>query len=106
MNPSSPRRRLVALALCLLFTSQTTFTQTTKRRAASTVAAVPSCDQQRAIALVQQQASEAKSFERPVGQITVMTRAAELLWPYNQEAARAVFADAFQLATTHFLAKG
>ncbi|HJR07914.1 MAG TPA: hypothetical protein VJ842_11680 [Pyrinomonadaceae bacterium] len=104
MNPSSPRR-LFTLALCLLFTSQTTFTQTTKKRAASNVAA-PTCDQQRAIALVQQQASEAKSFERPVGQITVMTRAAELLWPYNQDAARAIFAEAFQLATTHFLAKG
>jgi hypothetical protein len=104
VNPSSPHR-LVSLVLCLLFTSQTAFTQTTKKRVASTVAA-PACDQQRAIALVQQQAADAKSFERPVGQITVMTRAAELLWPYNQEAARAIFADAFQLATTHFLAKG
>lgn len=108
MNPSSSHR-LFALALCLLFTAQTAFTQTNskpKRRDAVSVAAAPVCDQQRALALVQQQAAEAKSFERPVGQITVMTRAAELLWPYNQEAARAIFADAFQLATTHFLAKG
>lgn len=104
MNPSS-LRRLSVLALSLLFTAQTTFTQTTKKRAPSNVAAI-ACDQQRALALVQQQAAEAKSFERPVGQITVMTRAAELLWPYNQDAARAIFADAFQLATTHFLAKG
>lgn len=105
MNPSSPRR-LAPLALCLLLTAQTTFTQTTKNPKRNPVAAAVACDQTRALALVQQQASEAKSFERPVGQIAVMTRAAELLWPYNQEAARAVFADAFQLATTHFLAKG
>ena len=106
MNPSSPRR-LFALALCLLLSTQAAFTQTTKNpNKNSTVAAAPVCDQQRALALVQQQAAEAKTFERPVGQITVMTRAAELLWPYHQEAARTVFADAFQLATTHFLAKG
>ncbi|HEX8422128.1 MAG TPA: hypothetical protein VF634_01890 [Pyrinomonadaceae bacterium] len=107
MNPSSSHR-LFALALCLLFTAQTTFTQTTNKtpKGSAASAAAVACDQPRALALVQQQAADAKSFERPVGQITVMTRAAELLWPYNQEAARAVFADAFQLATTHFLAKG
>jgi hypothetical protein len=104
VNPSSPRR-LVALALCLLCTTQTAFAQTTKTpNKNSTIAAA--CDQQRALALVQQQAAEAKSFERPVGQITVMTRAAELLWPYNQDAARAIFADAYELAAKYFLAKG
>jgi hypothetical protein len=104
LNPSSssPRRSL-ALALCLLFTAQTTFTQTGGNHPA---AAAPGCDQQRAIALVQQQATDAKSFEKPLGQITVMTRAAELLWPYNQEAARAALAEAFDLATKYFLANG
>jgi hypothetical protein len=103
LKPSSSPRRPLTLALCLLFTAQANFTQTTKNRANS---AAPACDEQRAIALVQQQATDAKSFEKPLGQITVMTRAAELLWPYNQEAARAVFADAFDLATKYFLAKG
>ncbi|HEY9404916.1 MAG TPA: hypothetical protein VIQ24_19825 [Pyrinomonadaceae bacterium] len=102
MNPSSPLRPLVRIALCLLVAFNTTFSQTAKNRNN----AAPACDQTRALALVQQQAAEAKSFERPVGQITVMTRAAELLWPYNQEAARGVFADAFELATKYFLAKG
>jgi hypothetical protein len=104
VNPSSSRR-LVALALCLLLTTQTTFTQTTKNPKRNAVVAV-ACDQQRALALVQQQAAEAKSFERPVAQITVMTRAAELLWPYNQDAARAIFAEAYELAAKYFLAKG
>jgi len=103
VNPSSPHR-LFALALSLLFTAQTTFTQTTNKTPKGNAAAA--CDQQRALALVQQQAAEAKSFQHPVGQITVMTRAAELLWSYQQEAARAVLADAFELATKHFLAKG
>jgi hypothetical protein len=105
VNPSSSPRRTLFVALCLLVAAGTTFSQTAKNRNHN-AAAAPACDQPRALALVQQQAAEAKSFEQPVGQITVMTRAAELLWPYNQEAARAVFADAFQLATTHFLAKG
>jgi hypothetical protein len=105
VNPSSSRR-LFALALCLLCAAPSTFTQTTKKRAATTANAPVSCDQQRALALVQQQAAEARSFEQPLGQISVMTRAAELLWPYDQAAARAVLADAFQRATTHFLAKG
>ncbi|HEY1403615.1 MAG TPA: hypothetical protein VGB05_05775 [Pyrinomonadaceae bacterium] len=102
MNPSSPRRPL-ALALCLLFMAHPTFTQTTKNR---TETPAPACDQQRAVTLVQQQAADAKSFEKPLGQITVMTRAAELLWPYNQEASRATLAEAFDLATKYFLAKG
>ncbi len=103
MNLSPSPCRSLALALCLLFTAQTTFTQTGRNRPAS---AAPACDQQRAIALVQQQAADAKSFEKPLGQITVMTRAAELLWPYNQEAARATLAEAFDLATKYFLANG
>lgn len=108
MNPSSQSiRRTLSVALCLLVAANAAFSQTAKNRNnAAAAAAAPACDQPRALALVQQQAAEAKSFEQPVGQITVMTRAAELLWPYNQESARAVFADAFQLATTHFLAKG
>jgi hypothetical protein len=101
VNPSSPRRPL-AIALGLLVAVTPVFSQTPRSRQTP----APACDQARALALVQQQAAEAKSFERPVGQITVMTRAAELLWPYNQEAARAVFADAYQLAAKYFLAKG
>jgi hypothetical protein len=101
VNPSSPRRTFV-IALCLLVTLNPAFSQTAKNPGHAALA----CDQPRALALVQQQAAEAKSFERPVGQIAVMTRAAELLWPYNQEAARAVFAEAYELASRHFQAKG
>lgn len=107
MKSSSPRC-FVALALCLLLTAHTTFTQTTKRRAtpAAAAPAAPDCDRQRALALVQQQAADARSFEKPLGQLNVMTRAAELLWPYDEDAARAIFTDAFELATKYFLAKG
>lgn len=66
----------------------------------------PACDQQRALALVEQQAEEARSFAPSASQITVMIRAADLLWPYRQEQARATFAEAFDLAVEHFRQRG
>jgi hypothetical protein len=69
-------------------------------------AAAPVCDQQRALALVEQQVAEARSFEPSAQQITVMIRAADLLWPYKREQARAVFAEAFDLAAAYFRQRG
>jgi hypothetical protein len=64
------------------------------------------CDDQRAVALVQQQVAEARSFEKPVAQISVMTRAADLLWAYREDAARAIFTESFDLASKYFAQKG
>ena len=44
------------------------------------------CDEQRAVALVRQQAEEAKSFEASAGQIRVLLKAGDLLWPREEEA--------------------
>ena len=74
------------------------------KNASATPAVV--CDDQRAVALVQQQVSEARSFEKPVAQISVMTRAADRLWAYREDAARAVFTEAFDLASKYFAQKG
>lgn len=68
--------------------------------------APPGCDEQRALLLVQQQAAEARGFEDAVAQISVMTRAADLLWGHRRDAARAVFGEAFDLATKHYQKKG
>ena len=64
------------------------------------------CDSSRAVAVVQTQLSEAKAFADPLKRIAVMTRAADLLWPYEQETARAVFSDAFDLASAYFRERG
>jgi hypothetical protein len=70
-------------------------------------AAPPACDQVRALALVEQQATDAKSFdEDPAGQIAILLRAADLLWPYKQEAAHNVFNDAYTLAVEYFKRRG
>ncbi|HVF41738.1 MAG TPA: hypothetical protein VM936_01935 [Pyrinomonadaceae bacterium] len=64
------------------------------------------CDPSRAVAVVETQLSEAKAFADPLKRIAVMTRAAGLLWPYERESARAVFSDAFDLASAYFRERG
>ncbi|MDQ3134953.1 MAG: hypothetical protein M3Q76_09130 [Acidobacteriota bacterium] len=68
--------------------------------------ALPVCDRERALLLVRQQAMEAKSFENRVAQISTLTRAADLLWPFAQDEARALFTQAFTLAVQHFRERG
>lgn len=64
------------------------------------------CDQARAAALVRQQAEEAKSFEASAGQIGVLVKAADLLWPRDEEAARGLFSAAFDLAAKYYRQRG
>jgi hypothetical protein len=64
------------------------------------------CEPSRAVALVGEQLSEAKAFADPVKRISVMTRAAGMLWPRERAQARAVFAEAFELASRHYRERG
>jgi hypothetical protein len=50
--------------------------------------------------------SEAKAFDNPVKHIGVMTRAAGMLWPRERAQARAVFTEAFELASRHYRERG
>lgn len=60
------------------------------------------CDPVRAAALVREQLSEAKAFDSPARRISVMTRAAELLWPHEKQSARDIFTEAYDLAVKDF----
>lgn len=64
------------------------------------------CDEQRALALIRQQAEDAKSFEPSAGQLGVLVKAGDLLWTRDEEAARALFAVAFDLATKYYRERG
>src|SRR5687768_9426874 len=64
------------------------------------------CEPSRAVALVGEQLSEAKAFDSPAKRIGVMTHAAELLWVREQAQARAVFTEAFELASRHYRERG
>src|ERR1051325_4951006 len=60
------------------------------------------CDSARAVSLVETQLSEAKMFERVERRLSVMTRAADLLWPYERDTAREIFRQAYDLADKDF----
>jgi hypothetical protein len=107
-NPGSPRRSNVAALLLLAPLFAAPFAPRAAHAQAKTEAEKPAvfCDQMRAVLLVEQQLSEAKAFENPVKRIAVMVSGADLLWPHQEERARAVFAEAFELASAHFREKG
>lgn len=93
----------IALALSFITLSQQSIAQTTRQ---AENAPAPVCDQQRALLLVKQQVDESKTLDEPVARITILIRAADLLWRYEREGARAVFTEAFELATQHFRQRG
>lgn len=64
------------------------------------------CDQQRALQLIEQQAAEAKVLDKPIQRISIMARAADLLWPLAQDKARALFSDAYEQASAYYLQQG
>ena len=59
----------------------------------------PLCTRDNALDMVKQQIDLTKTFNDPGRRITVLIRAADVLWPYQQDRARAVFTEAFELAT-------
>src|SRR5215210_4781650 len=98
--PSHFTRALFLLALCLL--------PAVARAQVKKEADRPKvfCEPSRALALVGEQLTEAKAFDNPVKRIAVMTRAADLLWPRERAQARAVFAEAFELASSQYRERG
>jgi hypothetical protein len=99
---SQSKRKLALLlfALCLL--------PAAARAQAKEQAEKPKvfCEPSRAVALVGEQLSEAKAFDNPVKRVAVMTRAAGMLWPRERAQARAVFTEAFELASRLYRERG
>src|SRR5947209_7583583 len=100
-----------ALCGCVILSVLCAFAVTPDKSASAQVRATPagvnsSCSRDTALALVQQQVEASKLFDDQVKHIAVLIRAADLLWVYQQERARAVFAQAFELAAANFKEKG
>lgn len=90
------------LSLCLVATlSTSSFAQEKKGLTSS-----PSCNPENAFAILERQTAATKTFDDQVERIAVLIRAADLLWPLQQENARAVFTEAFELAKQHYKEKG
>ena len=64
----------------------------------SDAAKSPLCNRENALEIIKQQVESTKNFNNSIRRITVLIRAADLLWPYQQDKARAVFNEAFELA--------
>ncbi len=96
--PSHPARRrtLFLLALSLL----PAYAGAQARREAEGPKVF--CEPARALALVGEQLTEAKAFDSPARRISLMTRAAELLWPFERQTARDIFTEAYDLAAKDF----
>ena len=65
-----------------------------------------SCSRDGALEIIQQQIALSKTFDNSVQRITVLIRAADLLWAFHQDKARAAFAESFDLAVQNFKEKG
>ena len=64
----------------------------------SAAATSPLCSRENALDMIKAQVDFTKTFNDSVRRISVLIRAADLLWPYEQDKARAVFTEAFELA--------
>lgn len=64
------------------------------------------CNQESALEIITQQLDATRTFDDLVQRIAVLVSAADLLWPYQQEKARATFTEAFDLGEQEFKAKG
>lgn len=56
------------------------------------------CNRNDALEMMRQQIDVTRTFDNAVRRITVLIRAADLLWPFQQDKARAAFTEAFELA--------
>lgn len=57
------------------------------------------CSQDNAFEIIKQQVDLTRTLSNTVRRITVLVRAGDLLWPYEPDKSRAVFTEAFELAT-------
>src|SRR6185369_12982784 len=64
------------------------------------------CTRDNAVDIAKQQILITRTFDNPLQRIAVLLRAADLLWPQDQEKSVAAFMEAFDLAVQNFNEKG
>ena len=95
-QPKMPARvYAIALVVCIL--GPQVFAQSKSTGAGKS----PLCTRDNALDMIKQQADLTRTFSNPIRRITVLIRAGDLLWPHRQDKARAVFSEAFDLATEY-----
>jgi hypothetical protein len=89
-----PIGSMLALWLAILAFSSVSLAQD----AGMTKGASSFCSQQNALETIRQQLDATRLFDDTTQRITVLVRAADLLWSHEQERSRAAFLEAFELA--------
>lgn len=64
------------------------------------------CDSANAVALIREQIQISKTFDNSIPRISVLIRAADLLWNLRETEARAAFADALEIAKRDYKERG
>jgi len=89
---------LLAVLMCSVSLAQDTpQTETSKQ---------PKCKHEDALATIEQQIDSTKTFDDDARRVEVLARAADLIWPFKEKAARQAYAEAFNVATRHFKETG
>lgn len=83
---------------------ESTATHAQKKTEAAPVSSF--CNQESALEIITQQLDATKTFDDRVQRIAVLVSTADLLWPYQQEKARATFTEAYDLGEQEFKDKG
>ena len=95
--------RVALLATLLICTASTTLAQAQQK---PPVARSSLCTRNNAIDNTKQQILNTRTFDQAVPRIAVLLRAADLLWPYEQDKALAAFMEAFDLAVQNYKERG
>ena len=97
-------KALSSLTLCglMLATGSVTAAQDKPQAPASP----SSCSRDNALGIIEQQIGATRTFDNRLQRITVLIRAADLLWTFQQKKSRATFTEAFDLAVQNYRDKG
>jgi hypothetical protein len=96
---------ITCLVICLLTGAHNGITSG-QEKSQPLPTASSSCSRDSALEIIQQQIAFSKTFDNSVQRITVLIRAADLLWAFREDKARAAFSEAFDLAVENFKEKG
>jgi hypothetical protein len=107
MNGDSKARRVLKAslcsALCVLSLASVVSAQDKPQPLATPAS---TCSRDSALEIVQRQVDLSKTIDKDNQRITVLLRAGDTAWSFEQDKGRASFADAFEIATRVFKEKG
>ena len=92
--------KIVAVLFVLTFTSSALAQKTSQVPKSSL------CTRENSLDTINQQILTSRTYDAQIRRISVLIRAADLLWPYQKEKALATFNEAFELATQNFKENG